>query len=133
MRCFLLFLSLCCCLAAASKSVWDGVYSKEQASRGKTAYHENCARCHGENLAGTETAPALAGKHFLEDWNGRTAGDLLAIIAKTMPSDDPGALTGPQYADITASLFEANGFPAGPGELDSTPAAIKDIRIEPRK
>ncbi len=56
---FLLCLSFS--LAAGSRSVWDGVYTKEQSSRGQTAYREECAKCHAENLMGGEGAPPLAG------------------------------------------------------------------------
>ena len=38
--------------AQETKSVWDGVYSDAQATRGKTAYSEQCASCHGPELTG---------------------------------------------------------------------------------
>lgn len=126
-------LAASCCFAAATRSVWDGVYTKEQSSRGQTAYREECARCHSENLGGGEAAPALAGGEFLKNWNGRTVGDLLDRIATTMPADDPGGLSRRQYADITAYMLNANDFPAGPKDLDNTPAALKDIAIEVKK
>ncbi len=43
-------------LFAISRSVWEGVYTKEQAQRGLAAYRENCAKCHGDNLGGGEAA-----------------------------------------------------------------------------
>src|SRR5580700_2721740 len=128
---FLICLPLC--VAAGSRSVWDGAYTKEQSARGKTAYLEVCAKWHGETLSGGESAPALAGKDFLKTWNGQTAGDLLDLIIKTMPTDDPGSLSHRQYADITAYVLNQNEFPAGAKDLDSTPAASKDIRIEEKK
>jgi mono/diheme cytochrome c family protein len=112
---------------AFGRSVWDGVYSKEQAARGQTAYREECARCHGENLGGGESAPALAGNDFLGKWNGRSVGDLLDSIVKTMPADDPGNLARRQYADIAAFMLSANDFPAGTKDLENTPATLKDI------
>jgi cytochrome c5 len=36
----------------ASRSVWDGVYSEEQAKRGAALYGRECARCHGTDLTG---------------------------------------------------------------------------------
>jgi mono/diheme cytochrome c family protein len=130
---FIILGGLACCLAAASRSVWDGVYSTQQAARGKTGYLEECARCHGENLAGGETAPALVGKDFLKRWNGKTLGDLLETVIRTMPSDDPGNLSRRQYADVTAYVLNANDFPAGAKDLDSTPATLKDIGIEEKR
>ena len=41
--------------AQPSKSVWDGVYTEEQAKRGAPLYSEHCASCHG--LDGTGNGP----------------------------------------------------------------------------
>ena len=45
--------------AQAHRTVWDGVYSEAQATRGKQAYIDNCASCHGEGMQGADLAPAL--------------------------------------------------------------------------
>ena len=37
--------------AQAAKSVKEGVYTADQAKRGEALYKENCAACHGEDLA----------------------------------------------------------------------------------
>jgi quinoprotein glucose dehydrogenase len=105
--------------AVGSRSVWDGVYSKEQAARGQTAYLSKCARCHGENLLGGDDAPALVDKDFLEKWNGKSVVSLIEFTRKTMPSDGPGKLTRQQCTEMIAYLLRANGFPAGSGELTS--------------
>jgi quinoprotein glucose dehydrogenase len=119
--------------AAATRSVWDGVYTREQADRGKTVYSQECARCHGENLAGGEASPPLTGAEFLSRWNGKTAGALYDLARKTMPTDDPGGLSTREYADLVAYILSANEFPAGSKELDRDAAALNDIRIEPKK
>ncbi len=129
----IILLALSCCFAALGRSVWDGVYTKEQALRGQTAYREECARCHSENLGGGEGSPALAGGDFLKNWNGKTVGDLLDRIVKTMPADDPGNLARRQYADITAWVLNSNEFPAGPKDLDSTPSTLTDVAIEEKR
>jgi len=46
---------------AASRSVWDGVYTEEQAKRGEPIYKKECAACHGDMLTGGESAPPLTG------------------------------------------------------------------------
>jgi mono/diheme cytochrome c family protein len=125
--------SLSCCLAAGSRSVWDGVYTREQAARGQATYRQECAKCHADNLTGGEAAPSLVGKTFQDNWYGRSAGDLLDIMIKTMPEETPGTLSHRQYADLAAFILNTNEFPAGPKELDSEPSAIKDIRIEKKK
>src|SRR5689334_14947069 len=61
--------------SAGSRSVWDGVYTNEQAERGHSVYHGQCEVCHGETLAGGDEVPPLAGAQFLSNWNGLTVGD----------------------------------------------------------
>jgi S-disulfanyl-L-cysteine oxidoreductase SoxD len=123
----ILFLLSC---TAVTRSVWDGVYTKEQAGRGQTTYQETCLKCHGENLGGGEGGPLLAGEEFRQKWNGKTAGDLFATIRKTMPSDDPGNLSTREYSDLLAYILSVNAFPAGQQELARDVAALNEIRIE---
>jgi len=125
----ILYFLLCCSAAAVSRSVWDGVYTKEQAGRGQDTYHDVCLSCHGETLNGAE-APPLAGEEFLRAWNGKTAGDLFTAMSKTMPDDDPGSLSAGEYADLVAYIMSANSFPAGKKELESDVDTLKEIRIE---
>ena len=56
-----------------TKSIWDGVFSEAQATRGKALYSENCASCHGGELTGGEMAPPLAGGEFMAGWDGLSA------------------------------------------------------------
>jgi len=132
-RARVLTLSLLVPLAIVARSVWDGVYTKEQAARGKTAYQEECLKCHGENLGGGEAGPTLTGQDFLQKWNGKTAGDLFGLLRKTMPSDDPGGLSIRQYTDLLAFILNANDFPAGQRELDRDLASLNEIRIETKR
>jgi mono/diheme cytochrome c family protein len=127
--CFLVFGSA----AAVARSVWDGVYTKEQAKRGQATYGEVCLKCHGESLSGGEAAPAMAGEEFRKNWNGKTAGDLFGVMRKTMPSDDPGNLSSREYSDLVAYILSVNEFPAGQKELERDVAALNEIRIEPKR
>ncbi len=43
------------------------------------AFNENCASCHGDNLAGTETGPALIGSDLT---HGDSVDQMMAVIAK---------------------------------------------------
>ncbi len=122
-----------CLLCLAATSVRDGVYSKAQAARGKVSYGQDCAKCHGANLEGGESAPPLFGPEFQTKWTGRTAGDLFNLILKTMPTDDPGSLSRRQCADLVAVVLESNDYPAGPKDLDSGADALAAIHIEPKK
>jgi cytochrome c len=99
--------------AAPSRSVWDGVYTEEQAKRGEPIYRKECAACHGDQLTGGESAPPLTGGAFLSNWNGLTLGDLFDRIRKTMPQTAPGRLSRQQNADILAFMLSMNKFPSG--------------------
>jgi mono/diheme cytochrome c family protein len=117
----------------AAASVWDGVYSSAQATRGEKAYRENCASCHGVNLEGSGQMPPLSGGDFTTNWNGMTLGDLFDKMQESMPADRPGKLSKAMNADILAYILEANKFPAGAKELPPGTAALQSIRIEPSR
>jgi mono/diheme cytochrome c family protein len=127
------FLILLLPLLALSRTVKDGVYSKQQADRGKATYGEQCAKCHGESLNGGEGAPELSGKAFVGRWSGNSVGALFGIIHKTMPTDDPGNLSTRQAADLTAYILSSNGFPAGDKELENSVAALNDIKFDAKQ
>jgi len=118
---------------AESRSVWDGVYTEDQAKRGEAIYRKECAACHGATLTGGESAPPLTGGPFLANWNGLTMGDLFDRIRKTMPQTNPGRLTRQQDADILAFMLSVNKFPAGKTELYRQSEILKEIRFESAK
>jgi mono/diheme cytochrome c family protein len=118
---------------AESRSVWDGVYTEEQAKRGEPIYQKECAACHGAMMTGGESAPALTGGAFQANWNGLTLGDLFDRIRKTMPQSKPGSLTRQQEADVLAFMLSINKFPTGKTELYRQSEMLKEIRFETRK
>ena len=113
--------------AQVSRSVWDGVYTGEQARRGKAAYAERCASCHGPELAGGHETPPVTGETFLAKWNNHTVQELFGNTRVSMPADRPGSLSRQTVSDILAYILESNGFPAGSEDL-KTPALPK-IRL----
>lgn len=119
--------------APGERSVWAGVYDEDQATRGKAAYAENCASCHGAALSGIDVAPPLSGAGFLGNWNGTSAADLFTRIKTTMPLTAPGSLSGRTVSDIEAYLFQANGFPSGSVALPPAPPMMAGIKITAQK
>jgi mono/diheme cytochrome c family protein len=113
-----------------TRSVWDGVYTADQAKRGRELYTKECASCHGSDLTGGESAPELAGAGFLSNWTTLTVGDLFERTRVSMPENDPGKLSRAQIADLIAYLLSANRFPEGKGELDKQAEVLKQIRID---
>ena len=108
--------------AGAGKSVWQGVYTEEQATRGDTEHQNNCSSCHG-----TEK---YSGDAFTKNWVGRTVFDLFDQIRNTMPDDNPGGLSAQQYKDVVAYILKTNGIPAGTDSLPSDPEAMRLLKID---
>ncbi len=113
----------------AGGSVWDGVYSEDQAARGNIRYQQHCGRCHGANLAGTFETPPLVGR-FIPYWAGTTLDMLFDYVSSAMPLDRPGSLAPGVNADILAFILKTNGFPAGTGELSPAGEDQRAIRFD---
>jgi mono/diheme cytochrome c family protein len=140
-----------CLLALVAGSVWapeawsapaqepvtvmSGVYSLEQADRGRVSYAIYCRTCHGYDLEGgaddTDPAPALKDDGFAQ--NRGTVGNLFGFIRRTMPRDDPGLLNDVAIAEIVAFLLAENGYPAGTRDLPAELEALERIQIPDRR
>jgi mono/diheme cytochrome c family protein len=116
-----------------TRSVWDGVYTEQQAQRGESLYRANCASCHGDTLKGAGETPPLSGGPFTANWNGLTLGDLFERIRRTMPQDKPGQLNRHSKADILAYVLKVNKFPTGKTELEHQTEFLREIRFDAAK
>jgi mono/diheme cytochrome c family protein len=122
---------------ADAPSIRDGVFTADQARRGKSAYTGPCDRCHGFKLDGASDdpdmlpAPPVAGPKFLRKWNGRTLVSLFEYVRTTMPSNNPGYLSDAEVADIVAYMLSSSGIPAGSEELRPDRGTLAAIVIEP--
>jgi len=114
---------------AAGGTVWDGVFTEAQASRGEAAYGRSCAACHKEDLLGSATAPALAGEAFFRRWNESTVDDAVQTMKSSMPQDAPNSLEAQAYVDIVTYLLKASGSPTGSVELTADRDRLKLIRV----
>jgi len=115
------------------KNVSDGVFSTDQAMRGKSGYDGVCARCHGAPLTGSQgNGPALKGAAFLGHWDKDTLGSLYTKIRDTMPQGSPGTLTDEVKLQILAYVLQQNGFPAGTSDLPGDVSALEEIGIQQR-
>jgi mono/diheme cytochrome c family protein len=106
------------------RTVWDGVYTDAQATRGTVAFVQSCAGCHV--LASEGKAP-LTGDAFWKSFAQKTVGDMLEYVSANMPNGSPGSLSEPTYRDIVAVILKSNGFPAGTTELGG--AATANVQI----
>jgi hypothetical protein len=112
-----------------SPPIWEGVYTAEQAERGKTAFLGVCVRCHGSDLSGT-TGPSLKGDRFMSAWGGETLNRLFEKIRDTMPPNVTSSLPDTAKLDIVAFILQSNGYPAASRELSpgNSLAAIQILR-----
>ena len=113
---------------AQEKTVWDGVYTEEQAKRGQDSYAAECVSCHQPDLGGDGFAPGLAGPEFSSAWNDLSVGDLYDRIRQSMPPSNPGAVQPAAKVDIIAFILKANKIPAGSTELPKEAEALKQIK-----
>ena len=132
--------------AQTARSIKAGVYTVDQARRGREQYRKRCVLCHldngqgrgdepeivGQSLEreGDAEAPAVAGEPFLTKWNGKTAGALYDVMRKTMPVGAAGTLSAQEYADVLAYLLELSKLPAGQQDLPAAPDQLGLITIE---
>ncbi len=115
------------------RSVWDGVYTEEQATRGQRAYARECTACHLDDLLGDGIAPPLVGAAFSFRWTDLSVADVFVTIRTTMPQDAPASLSARAYADIAAYLLSVNEYPAGDEELEPDVPTLEQIRIESQR
>lgn len=117
----LVSLGALCVSAAQTDGLDAGVYTDEQASRGKSHYEAFCASCHVGDLGGTLAAdtgaPPLRGAPFMASLEKKGVAAVFDYVKTTMPYDDPASLREAEYLDILAFLIQANGFPGGAREL----------------
>ena len=93
----------------------SSAFTLAQAEAGATEYAENCAGCHGDNLAGKTNGPSLKGVAFMTLWGARRTRDLYQYISTAMPPGNAGSLSADTCADIVAYILAYNS--AKPGNL----------------
>src|SRR5690349_3895327 len=87
---------------ANKKSLWDGVYTADQANRGSVNYSASCSQCHGATLEGDGRYKALVGDTFWTYFQGRTLDYMLDFVSKNMPNNAPGSLDSSKYPELVA-------------------------------
>jgi len=99
----------------APRTVWDGVYSIDQAQRGEDAYRAHCTNCHRDDLSGYNSL--LLGERFMEKYREASLHLFFDKTKSTMPRNAPGTLSDEMYVDIVSYVLKMNDMPGGAGEL----------------
>lgn len=103
-----------------------GGISQEQVDRGKTAFMDNCAGCHGDDLRSVDSnAPDLRGPTFQYGWVDVPLSEKFEKIVTTMPPGQGGSLDDQTYADIMAFILATNGVAPTEGELPGDGEALE--------
>jgi mono/diheme cytochrome c family protein len=103
-------------------STLSGVYTNEQAGRGKNLYTGTCRSCHSPT--------SHTGATFAQWWRGKPLSDLFTFISERMPKNDPGTLAPEDVADVVAYLLKMNAMPVGKNELYPDADSLKKFRID---
>jgi mono/diheme cytochrome c family protein len=118
--------------AQDKKTVWDKVYTAEQATKGKVEYDNFCSGCHVKDLSGRDgggEGPELAGAAFTKKWDFQNLNQLFTEIKTRMPRDQPATLSEEAYLNIVTYILQANKYPAGDEALTPDSSALTNILI----
>ncbi|MDH5235673.1 MAG: cytochrome c [Gemmatimonadota bacterium] len=94
----------------------------QQIDIGQQWFRARCVECHEKG--------DLTNANFQLKWSGQSALDLVDLIQRTMPDDEPGALTRGTYVAIVTYLMKLNGMSAGTAMLASDSTALRGVRLE---
>jgi len=107
---------------ANPRNTMVGVYTADQAIKGKEVFQGTCSGCH--------TVASHSGPIFAARWMGRSLFEFYDYVSRLMPKSAPGTLSEDEYVWVTAYVLKLNGMPASKYELSAEPAILKAIRID---
>ena len=99
----------------------DGIYTSEQAARGKQVYVDVCAQCHPLDW--------YQGS-IMRAWEGAPIYNFFQVVRTTMPQSNPGSLRGRDYVDMLAYILELNGMPPGEDALSARRSELSNILFQ---
>lgn len=99
-----------------------GIFTDDQAGRGRTTFDEVCSECH--------TTSEFRGRSFQRNWGRRTVYSFFRTVRSTMPDDNPGGLEEQVYLDVVSYILSINGHDGGSAEL-SPDSPMREVRIAP--
>src|SRR5665213_104120 len=71
------------------------------------------AQAFSEHAPTFTVGPALVGAAFAALWHGLQPSSMYAFMTAQMPPTAPGQLSVETYRDLSAYIFQANGFAPG--------------------
>jgi quinoprotein glucose dehydrogenase len=117
--------------ATRTRASPPGVRAPQAIERSRDdAYLRSCAPCHGAELRGGETGPALIGRAFQQRWSSVSPGALDEFVRHTMPPSSPGKLSPAEYTAALAHIRRANGWLVPQSEETGAGAASSSGLVE---
>jgi quinoprotein glucose dehydrogenase len=114
--------------AQTEARIWTGIFTNEQADRGKADFVQSCTRCHGQNLEGA-TAPSLNGNRFITAWENENLYKLFVKVRDTMPPNFGTILPDEAKLDVITFILRTNGYPPGEQELKVDVDTLENIQV----
>jgi mono/diheme cytochrome c family protein len=119
---------------AASRSIWDGVFSEAQSQRGEALYQEHCSGCHGAELISSDPEyPNLTAPQFRWNWGKKTLAERLQRVRTSMPPAAKDSLPAQDYLDVITFILKVNGYPAGAHDIKADSPDLPAIIVDPPK
>jgi mono/diheme cytochrome c family protein len=104
------------------RTIRDGVFSRQQATRGEGVFESICTNCHEiEDFTGPDA--------YLEGVEGESLWDTFEFVSSEMPEDDPASLNPEEYAAVLAYIFSEYGMPSGETDLPIERDSLRTITI----
>lgn len=99
----------------SERTIWDGVFTAEQATAGGALYTQYCQGCHGKTGRGTPGGPGVTGANLNKKWEDTSLLDFFTFAHTNMPPGNAGKIGSEQdYVNIVSYIMELHG--AEPGD-----------------
>ncbi|ARO15590.1 cytochrome c551 [Ketogulonicigenium robustum] len=110
-----------------TRTIYDGVFTAEQAERGQTDWTASCASCHGPTGRGSSGGPRVIGPVINNKYADKPLQEYFDYVVANMPMGAPHSLSNEAYVDITAFILSSHG--AEPGDAELTEADLGNIMM----
>lgn len=114
----------------SERTIWDGVFTAEQAIAGGALYTKYCQGCHGKTGRGTPGGPGVTGANLNKAWEETSLLDFYLFAHGNMPPGNAGRIGNEQdYVNIVAYIMEMHGAEPGESKLVWNEDQLSNIYI----
>ncbi len=99
------------------QTIYDGVFTAEQAEVGKAVYTANCASCHANSMRGGPGGKRIIASVINTKYADLPLSAYFGFMQSAMPPGQEGSLTDKEYIDTLAYILQTHGAEPGDQEL----------------